>query len=179
MLDSALLVSVIPGAAKMMPNTAIGFILVAHALWYRSVAVAGTRPAKPWPTTVSDVCAGLAAMVGLVTIVEYLAGFDLGIDRLLVRALLVTAGGTYPGRMSPQTALCFFLLGTALLFLDARTRDGRWPAQFLAAATILGGGTALYGYLFGFRAFYQFGSYTPVAMGWVWAPYRYAQTAVG
>ena len=42
MLDSALLVSVIRGAAKMMPNTAIGFILVAYALWYRSVAVAGT-----------------------------------------------------------------------------------------------------------------------------------------
>ena len=97
MLDSALLVSVIPGAAKMMPNTAIGFILVAHALWYRSVAVAGTRPAKPWHTTVADVCAGLAALVGLVTLVEYLAGFDLGIDTLLFRGRLVAARGDLSG----------------------------------------------------------------------------------
>ena len=164
MLDSALLVSVTRGAAKMMPDTAIGFILVAYALWHRSVAVAGTTPAKPWHMTVADICAALAALVGVVTVVEYLVGVDLGIDKFLFRERLVGVGGSYPGRMAPETALCLFLLGTALLFLDVRTRDGRWPAQFLSVATILGGGTALYGYLFGLRAFYQFGTYTPMPM---------------
>jgi PAS domain S-box-containing protein len=164
MLDSTLLVSIIPGAAKMMPNTAIGFILLAHALWYRSVAVAGTRTAKPWHTTVADVCAKLAALVGLITLVEYLGSVDLGIDRLLFRQRLVAAGEPNAGRMAPETALCLSLLGAALLFLDARTRHGRWPAQHFALATILGGGTALYGYLFGLRAFYQIGTYTAMPM---------------
>jgi hypothetical protein len=104
MLDSSLLVSVIPGAAKMMPNTAIGFMLVAHALWYRSVSVAGTRHVQSWYATLANVCAGLAVLVGLVTLVEYLAGFDLGIDTLLFPGRLLADRGTYPGRMSEAGA---------------------------------------------------------------------------
>jgi len=164
MLDSAVLVSVIPGGAKMMPDSAISFMIIAVALWYRSVPVAGTPPLEPRYIRVADICAGLTALVGLVTLVEYLAGVNLGIDTLLFRSRLVAAGQLYPGRMAPATALCFCLLGSALLFLDARTRHGRWPAQFLASITILIGGTALYGYSFGFRAFYQISSHTAMAL---------------
>src|SRR3974390_176783 len=117
MFGSALLVSGIPGAAKMMPNTAIGFLLAAHALWFRSVSVAGLRPVKPWYGTIANVCAGLAALVGLVSLVEYVAGADLGIDTLLFRGRLLADRGAYPGRVSPATALCFSLLGSALAFL--------------------------------------------------------------
>ncbi len=161
MFGFALPISVAPAAAKMMPNTAIGFILSALALRYRSISTAGVPPPRSWRTTV---CAGLAALVGLVTLVEYISGSGLGIDTLILRSGLVAASGAYPGRMSPVTALCFCLLGAALLFLDARTRDGQWPAQLLALTTVLVGGTALYGYLFGLRAFYQIRSYTAMTM---------------
>lgn len=161
---SNLLLSIMPGAAKMVPNTAIGLMLLAVALGCRSVSVAGATHLKPWYTTVADICAGLSALLGLLTLAEYLAGVDLGLDTLLFRGALAVDRGAYPGRMAPATALCFFLLGSALLFLDTRTRRGRWPAQFLASIAILTAGTALYGYAFGLRAFYQMQSYTGMAM---------------
>ena len=155
---------VIPGGTKMMPITAIGFMLVAYALWYRSASVAGTRLVNPWYATVANVCAGLAALIGLLTLVEYVTGVDLGIDTILFRGRLLADKEAYPGRMAPTTALCFSLLGSALLFLDARTRYWRWPAQFFASTVTLTRGTALLGHLFGLRAFYQISSYTAMAM---------------
>jgi hypothetical protein len=170
--DSVLLISVI----LVAPNDA------EHGHWLHacraclmvwSASVAGTRLVTLVPT-VANVCAGLVASVGLVTLVEYVAGVDLGIDTLLFRGRLLADQQTHPGRMAPATALCFSLLGSALLFLDARTRHGRWPAQSLAAIVILTGATTLFGYLFGLRAFYQFSSYYAMALpppssslGWV------------
>jgi hypothetical protein len=51
---------------------------------------------------------------------EYALGADLHIDDLLLHV----AAGTYAGRTSPESALAFSLLASALLLFDKRGRQG-------------------------------------------------------
>ena len=66
-------------------------------------------------------CGGVVAVVGMLTLVQYLFGVDLridqffGVDRLAERA-------SYPGRMAPNAALAFILSGLALLLLGTPVR---------------------------------------------------------
>jgi methyl-accepting chemotaxis protein len=116
-LDVAVLRSVVPGLATMKANTALGFLLAGAALWLQSPESPQRRVRLG-----AQVCAGLVALLGVLTLAEYGSGWDLGIDQLLFREV---AGGPLPvaaGRMSPATALSFVLVAAALLLLDA----GRW-----------------------------------------------------
>ena len=76
-------------------------------------------------------------MVGLLSLIEHVAGWDLGIDQLLFQETAADAMGSLrPGLMAPITALDFLLLGLALLGLDwtIAWRSRRYsPAQVLAA----------------------------------------------
>ncbi len=87
-------------------NTALSLMLLAIAL------LAKDHPA-------GRACAGLAALVGALTLTQYLTGRNLGLDQLLV-AEAPRSGLSFPGRMAPSTALCFLLLGLILLM------PGRW-----------------------------------------------------
>jgi hypothetical protein len=76
-----------------------------------------TLPSQPRR---AQIAAGLVALVGLLTLSQYLCGWNQGIDQWLVRDAQ-TAPDAFPGRMSPASALNFTLAGAALLLL-ARTR---------------------------------------------------------
>jgi len=102
----------IPGVVAMKANTAFAFALVGLSL------VLYLR-ARARAVAVSSAC--LAALLGVVNLAEYLFGaattrFDtlLGADPALVR----------PGRMAVSTALCFALLGVALVLLLVRRAVG-------------------------------------------------------
>jgi diguanylate cyclase (GGDEF)-like protein/PAS domain S-box-containing protein len=92
----------------MKLNTALGFLGLGGAL----AVVGWTSPGEDrrrWPVSL---LAWLPLVVGGLTLVEYLAGIDLGIDQLLVAD---PGGGDHPGRMSPATATCFTLGAVAWL----------------------------------------------------------------
>lgn len=91
-------------------------------------------------------CALIVALVGLLTLGEYLSGRDFGIDQLLVREAPGAIGTSSPVRMAPYIALNFLLLGIALLLLDAETRFGHRPIQFLALTAAVISWLALVGY---------------------------------
>src|SRR5208337_4030797 len=83
----------------------------------------------------------IVALVGLLSVTERLAGWNLGIDQLLFREPAADAFfSVRPGLMAPITALDFLLLGLALLLLDRsiswRSRH-YWPAQYLASLTAI------------------------------------------
>ena len=98
------LVQVMPQFAPMQYNTALGFILCGSSLllliFHRSrwAAVAGY----------------LAALIGCLTLVEYTAHVDLGIDEFLMDHG-ITVATSHSGRMAPNTALCFTFVGLAVL----------------------------------------------------------------
>ncbi len=110
--DFAALKSILPGWVSMKPNTALAFVLTGLALLFSSRPQPSTL--NPQPSRLSQLCALLAGLIGLLTLGEYVSGLSFGIDQWLFREPAGTVGTSHPGRMAPDTALCFVLLAAAL-----------------------------------------------------------------
>ena len=152
MFDIPLLKSVHPNFVAMKANTAFSFLLTGISLWLlqeKESALPGKVARR-----MAQICAGIVALIGFLTLGEYLFGWNLGIDQLLFKEPLGAVGTSDLGRMAPNTAFNFLVIGIGLLLLDVRTRRGRRPVQWI----ILIEGTisllALIGYLYGAKSFY-------------------------
>ena len=98
------------------------------------------------------------ALLGLLTCCEYVFSLDLGIDELLIHS------GRVSPRMAPNTALCFTLLGSALLLAAGKTRTLRNSAQAVVAASVTALALAGFiGYLADIPTAYGWGGFTPMA----------------
>src|SRR5260221_3410909 len=93
-LDISPLKGVLPDLVTMKFNTALCFIL-------SGVALVRLRAGPPRLVLVFST---VVAIIGLLTLIEYLFRWNLGIDQWLVRDIASTQN-PYPGRMSPLTAL--------------------------------------------------------------------------
>ncbi len=158
-LDVPPLKSVLPGLATMKVNTASAFLLAGLSLWLRR-----TERPRQWRSHLGTILAAAVALIGMLTLVEYAVGLDLGIDQILCRDAPDSVGTSSPGRMSQITAVCFLLLGLALLLLD---RSARWrlrPSEILAACAAFLALLALVGYVYGVSSLYKVGPYASVAL---------------
>jgi PAS domain S-box-containing protein len=120
--DIAIFKSAILGTATMKANTAVAFILAGVSLFVCNGR--GTQLCAPTRITTPDsliakICAAVA-LIGLLTLCQYIFNWKLGIDELLVRDLPLSPANPYPGRMADNTALNFVLLGGALWLLAVR-----------------------------------------------------------
>ena len=136
-LDLPTLRSIIPGAVQMKANTAIGLIATAASL---AMAPARRKGALSWP----DVLAAFVLLLGASTLAQYLFGWHLGIDELIVRDTGAAFNQT-KGRMSPYSAVAFVALGTGAWSL-ARTRLIT-TARIAGSAVIAIGVISIVGYL--------------------------------
>ncbi|MBI3950706.1 MAG: response regulator [Acidobacteria bacterium] len=156
MLDIATLKSILPDLVTMKANTALGLLLAGTSLW-----LLGTEPRHRWIRRAAQVCAGTVVLIGLLTLSEYLLGWDLGIDQLLFRNEPGAVATPYPGRMAPHTAFNFLLVGSALLLsLRSRHRDRLAQALTLLAALI--SFSVLVGYLYSVG--YSYGPFSSTGM---------------
>lgn len=132
-LDSALLKGLAPDWVTMKANTATGLVLSGFALFLKASTslrgMLGVRVAR-------RLLAGLVLLLGALSLSEYLAGVDAGIDQWLFQEPAGTIGTLAPGRMAPATALCFMLLGAALL-PDGKTGRSRRVVSALAVSTAI------------------------------------------
>ena len=91
--------NILPGSVAVNANAAICFVLIGLGLW-------AAKKGRPTVSTtwngVANVAAATACLVGLLSLLEYFFGWNLGIDQ-----------------MSPTAAFGFLCLGSALLLLDA------------------------------------------------------------
>ena len=134
-LDLVALKSVLPGWVAVKPNTALGFVLIGLALLLRALPPSTLNPA---PSTIRSrlarLCGWLAGLVGVLTLSEYAFGWNPGFDQWLFPEPAGSVGTSHPGRMAPDTALCFALLAASLeipLLLREKRRG-------LVASSILG-----------------------------------------
>ena len=148
--------SLLPGSIFMKAITALAFLCAGLALW-----ILHAQSAARWLLTVRRLCSILVLLAGLLTLSEYLLGWDLGIDQLIVKETL-EFGGVYPGRMAPITAFNFLLLGVSLLHLGEYRRVR--GAQIITLPAILLALLAVSGYVYGEHSLYQVGAYTPIAL---------------
>jgi signal transduction histidine kinase len=129
----------------MRPNTAAGLTLAALAVLFTPEP--SSKPQRR--SAVALLLALLVAVLGILTLSEYVFRWDCGIDRLFMHVTR-PADEPFPGRPSPQTAVNFILLGAVLLAINL----GHWPSLLGQLAAIAAGGNAIAvvtGYLVGLR----------------------------
>ena len=167
-IDNPLLKSVFPGLVTMKANTAAGIMLAGMALVLLSREKVGP------PTRFCVAALALVIVVlGLLTLVEYFLGWNLGIDELLVRDAIPSAGTSQPGRMSPSSAFSFMLVGSAFLVASPQILPQVRFAVLsaLSATLVVIGGAATLGQisnvLLDFRLWNYFGMAIHTAVGFV------------
>lgn len=99
-----LVIQIIPSFAPMQFNTALGFLFAGFSLLF----VLFDRK------KLAGFLSILLALIGVLTLLEYIFGVNIGLDQLLMEHY-VTVETSNPGRMAPNTALCFSLSG--ILFI--------------------------------------------------------------
>jgi len=149
------LIQVNPAFVPMQYNTALGFALGGLAL----MGLAWHWPRIAWITGI------IVLLTGVLTLVEYGFGVDLHIDQLFMEHY-IDLKTSNPGRMAPNTALCFSLTGLTVLLTNMfrdRAPVTTWTAT-LGALIISLGVTALAGYMIGVEGAYGWGHMTRMAI---------------
>ena len=145
--------SAIPDFATMKANTALGIALLGAALCLTQYGVV--------PGRVGKAAAAAAALLGMVTLLEYMLGWDAGVDQLLFDDPQ-TIPSAFPGRPSHATA--FNLLILALGLLGVNSAVARCLTTAMAIIASLVSWIALNGYVFGAHALYGVGLYSSIAL---------------
>ena len=152
---STTLIQVHASFVPMQYNTALGFLVCGIGL----LAIIQTR------FKISRLSGFFLVLLGGLTLIEYIFGADLGIDQLFMEHY-VSLKSSHPGRMAPNTALCFLLVGFSALVasnFDKVTKN-------FAILGVLGGlvfflGTVPFvGYLTGVETAYGWGNLTRMAV---------------
>lgn len=157
--DLPTLKSVLPSAVSMKANTALAFLLAGAALMLLSRSPLSSRRARA-----GRLLALLVALIGAVTLLEYLSGWDLGIDEFLFRDDPAAVATGSPGRMASTTALNFLLLGLSLLLIEYEPRKGFRPAEALVLVPLLTSVTSLAEYAHGSPILFALPQYTRIAL---------------
>jgi PAS domain S-box-containing protein len=145
------LVRIVPGFIAMVFNTALCFVLVGVALIVRKPIVRRT----------------VAVTFGLIAATVWSQDFfriNLGIDQLFFREFLPDAS-LFPGRMAPQTCICFLLAAFTLYGLTLPYR--RWLSNAMQTITIViavAGFLSLIGYSLQLELIYSWYRYTRMAV---------------
>ncbi len=149
------LIQVLPQFVPMQYNTALGFVLSGAALLL--LILERERAAVA--------VGALAALVGALTLVEYVAQIDLRIDELFMKHDITTET-SHPGRMAPNTAMCFLLVGLAAAWSPRRwSPRGRSLLRVVLVSLAFGLSTvALSGYVTHLETAYGWGNLTRMAI---------------
>ena len=158
-LDVEALKGPIPGLITMKANTALAFVLVGTSVW-----LLGTDAASGWRRPAAYACAALAALIGAASLAQYVFGWNLGIDELLFDDSPGAAMTVDPGRLAPQTALGFVLIGAAVILLDRGSGPRMWAGQILTFAAALMALFAVLGYAYGVPRLSRVGPVSPMAL---------------
>lgn len=130
LFDIAALKGVFPGLPPMKANAAFCFALAGISL--RAFEYEGSRAKL---RRFGRVCAITVFLTGLLTLCQYLFGWNFGIDQLLFEDNSTNTQTFAPGRMLPATAASFCLIGVALMLLNSER--GYRTARILMIMPIL------------------------------------------
>lgn len=142
------LVQVYPSFAPMQFNTAIGFLLCGLLLIFLFLN----------KTNLSSFFATVAFSLGLATLLQYFLNVDFGIDNLFVDPVFITKT-SHPGRMAPNTALCFTLCGLLAIGISRRVLMVGASLALVVLSTL-----SLLGYLTQYETLYGWGNLTRMAI---------------
>jgi len=150
------LIQVYPNFVPMQYNTALGFALGAMGL-----LLALTSSYQHVTTFVG----AAVLLIGALTLIEYLFAIELHIDQLFMEHYIFEKT-SHPGRMAPNTALCFSLTGLALFIASLKPDYRLTPVWVSTLSTLIMalGIVSLTGYLVGIETAYGWGQWTKMAI---------------
>lgn len=153
--QNPLLIQVFPTFVPMQYNTAIGFV----------VCGLGVMTLSREMPTYAQICGTFLMLLGCASLSQYVFGVNLGIDELLMDHY-IDVKSSHPGRMAPNTALCFTLVGIAFVATSSITKlylatsiGGNLAAAIFSLAIV-----ALIGYSIGIGDSYGWESLTKMAV---------------
>ena len=150
--------AVFPGMVAMNPGgTALAFLLGGASL---CLLQASRR--TPVRTRLGTVFAAMVTLLAVVRLGEYAFDWDQGPDRWLFSQQLEVY--EISNRMAPNTALCFLLIGLALMLLDVPIGRRLWPSEMLALVTAWIALLAIIGYAYSAVSLTGIESYIPMAL---------------
>jgi len=119
-----------PGWRVMVPSSALSFVLIGVTLAMEGRA--SRRQPRPSGASLLPIA---AAILPLLTVVEYLTGTRLGLESWL--GISFPLDSATAGRMSPQTSLCFTVLVFALVALNVPRQGAIRCAQIASSAILM------------------------------------------
>lgn len=122
---------VFDGQIQMKYNSALGLLFGCSAL----LAFRYGQKNKNW-RRVAQILSTLVLALGLVTLSEYIFGYNAKLDEWFFKDTLVSSGHHYAGRMSVLASVIFVLLGSGLLLLN-RPALVLYQFYMLSAITII------------------------------------------
>ncbi|NJB82099.1 sensor histidine kinase [Wenyingzhuangia aestuarii] len=135
----------------MQFNTALGFTLAGISI----LMVYFNQCTK------ARICTALVGLIGFITLLEYLFSINLFLDELFMKHY-ITLKTSNPGRMAPNTALCFTLTALSIFYINTRSRIN---ISSLIGSLIFGLGlTAFVGYYINTDLTYAWGYFTQMAI---------------
>ena len=152
---TVVLVQVHPAFVPMQYNTALGFFLAGLSLL--ALSTGGRRAVH--------VAGSAVGAIGFLTLMQFIFGSDFHIDQLFMEHY-TTVKTSHPGRMAPNTALCFLLTAVSVVvFVRSRGRGVALKcAGMIAAITAALGLVAFFGYLSSLETAYGWGHLTRMAV---------------
>lgn len=151
--DIELLRSLLPNLVSMKANTAFAFMLSGAAL-----ALHHSQLPRVWAQLISV----LVLLIGGLTLLEIIFDLHFGIDELFFADPYTVHG--VAGRMATVSAICFILVGSALLTLKSQLIHWRWLTNSCAVLVLINTFITILGYLYGINSLYQVSGYNPMAI---------------
>ena len=152
-------IQVLPQFAPMQYNTALGFLLSGMGLL--TLAKNNHWQSNGVINTFGFMCGLLVILLGGLSLLQYIINADLALDQLFMDAY-ITVKTSHPGRMAPNTALCFVLTGLAisLFSLNKSLAAIETVSLLILSFSVM----ALVGYLVGEENAYSWGKLTGMAL---------------
>ena len=152
-IKSTLLLQIHPSFVPMQYNTALEVFLsgLAFILKISNKSLA------------SKLLSAIILAIGLLTLLEYIFDVNIGIDELLMHHY-VTVETSHPGRMAPNTALCFTLFSIWVFISEPNANISFITSWFISILVISLGLAAFLGYVFNLKEAYGWAHMTRMAL---------------
>ncbi len=148
-----------PGFSTIKSNVGLAFIFIGFSLWLQQ-----THRINQNNKRIAQILALATALIGLLTLMEYLLGVNIGLDQILFKEAAGALNTSSPNRMAFSAALSLFIAGMALLLIDVRSIRDYEPFQILAIIGALISLFSLIGYAYNVSLLYHIPQYTAIAL---------------
>jgi signal transduction histidine kinase len=155
--DISCLKRILPSLPIIAPNTAFSFFLGGIVLFLIANLKAEEKNKL---SIVAYIFSSAIALVGFLTLLEYLFGINFGIDRLFFAASQVET----TVRMSPQSAFNFLMVGISFFFIIGQKKERVRVGQAIILLAGVVSLISLFGFIYNITSFYTISPFKGMAV---------------